>query len=163
MPTLHCPKCHRLVNEGARFCSACGTALTRPAAKAPQEQKAEERPPGNWRQFKNAWYGFTLDKPVDWFARTQSGVTSIAPDAEGYVAVIIRPLQVRKGTSAETLARYLAGTLGKALGSFSAWSDPPAKGAAADPTLLVMRYQGTSKQVPLAGVLVLRVSGELPW
>jgi hypothetical protein len=162
MPTLHCPKCHHSAREDTRFCSACGTALTPPAAaKAPPERKAGEHPPGNWQQFKNAWYGFTLEKPVGWFARTQSGVTTVAPNAEGTVGVIIRPLQVRQGTSAETLARHIAGALGKALGAFTAWSDPPATGAAADPTLLVMRYQGTYKQVPLAGVLVLRVSGEL--
>lgn len=161
MPTLQCPKCHRPASADARFCSSCGTALTPTVAKAPSERKAAEKPPGTWRPFKNAWYGFALEKPVDWFSRTQNGVTTVAPDGEGYVGVIIRPLQVRKGTSAQTLARYLAGTLGKTLTSFNAWSDPPAKDKAADPNLLVIRYQGTYKQVALVGVLVLRVGGEL--
>src|SRR5215469_13153340 len=102
MPTLLCPKCHRPADAAdARFCSGCGTPLPVPQAKATPERKAGECPAGTWRQFKNAWYGFTLEKPVDWFCRTQNGVTTVAPDAEGYVGVIIRPLQVRKGTSAE--------------------------------------------------------------
>ena len=115
-------------------------------------------PPGNWQQFKNAWYGFTLEKPVDWYARTFAGVTTVAPDAEGYVGVIIRQLQVRKGTSAETLARHIAGAIGKVLSAFTAWSDPLAEGKASDPNMLVMRYQGRYKNVPLEGVLVLLVN-----
>jgi hypothetical protein len=118
-------------------------------------------PAGNWHQFKNAWYGFTLEKPVQWYARTFSGVTTIAPDAEGYVGVVIRQLQVSKGTSAETLARYIVGAMRKVLAALNAWSDPPVEGQAPDPNMLVMRYQGTYKNVPLAGVFVIRVNDDV--
>jgi hypothetical protein len=131
------------------------------AAKSQPVEQARVAPPGNWRQFKNAWYGFTLEKHVDWYARTFAGVTTVAPNADGYVGVIIRQLQMKKGTSAETLARYIVGAIGKVLSSLSAWSDPPAEGEASDPNMLVMRYQGTYKNVPLEGVFVIRVSNDV--
>jgi hypothetical protein len=129
-----------------------------PAAKSPSAEQAKMVPPGSWHEFKNAWYGFTLEKPVDWYARTFAGVTTIAPDSEGYVGVIIRQLQVHKGTSAETLARHIVGAIRKVLSSLTAWSDPPSEGDTSDPNMLVMRYQGTCKNVPLEGVFVIRVS-----
>lgn len=162
MPALKCPNCHHLTKENARFCHTCGTALGQqqpePAGdSARSAASSQEKPPGEWHRFKNAWYGFTLEKPVDWFARTFSGVTTVAPNAEGYMGVIIRQLQVHKGTSAETLARYIVGAIQKVLSPCSAWSDPPVEGKAADPRMLVMRYQGTYKNVPLAGVFVMRI------
>jgi RNA polymerase subunit RPABC4/transcription elongation factor Spt4 len=127
----------------------------------PSAEQTPARPTGNWHQFKNAWYGFTLEKPIEWYARTFSGVTTVAPDAEGYVGVIIRQLQVSKGTSAETLARHIVGAIRKVLPSLTAWSDPRAEGEASAPNMLVMRYQGMYKNVALAGVFVIRISEDV--
>ena len=135
-----------------------------PGVEARISQPAEEarsRPPGNWHLFKNAWYGFTLEKPIDWFARTFKGVTTVAPNTEGYVGVIIRQLQVHQGSTAEELARHIAGAMRKVLSSFNAWGDPPPQGESSGARMLVMRYSGTYKQVPLMGVFVLRIRDDV--
>src|SRR5581483_8885525 len=163
-----CPHCKKRVGKDDRFCEGCGARLSRSAAK--QEQaKAKQSPSADqpvalsdrWRRFTNAWYGFTLDLPPGWFARTRAGVTLVAPDARGYVNVILRPLQVKKGTTAETLARSVTEVQRKAFPSFSAWRDPPLKGEQLSSQMLVVRYKGIYKHVPLEGVLVVHVKDEL--
>lgn len=163
---LTCPHCQRPIGGSDRFCEGCGTPLSHPSAQpeptAAQKSLIDKRAqPNNWRKFTNAWYGFTLDLPPGWFARTGAGVTLIAPDAQGYVCVILRPLQVKKGTTAEMLARHIAGVQRKAFTSFSAWSDPPLKEEAPNAQTLVMRYKGIYQNVPIEGVLVVRVKEEL--
>ncbi len=179
MPTLRCPVCKKAIEPSDRFCSACGTKISAPGAEAKPEQRREPakvaqtaaslpaspsisptskaNEASTWHTYKNAWYGFVIEKPTSWQVRMMNDTVVVSPDADDIIGVSMRLLPLKEAFSAERVARSLVGALSKVISSLKAWRVSAEAGQPEDKNLLVMRIEGVYKTVAIIGVLTIQV------
>lgn len=173
MPVLQCAVCHKAVKQGDRFCSSCGTKIATtisqqqelpkggagtPDTRTSTQQKETPAKHG-WHTYTNAWYGFVLEKPVDWEVRTTDGVIMVRPDDEGYLGATIRPLQLLRRVSAETVAQSLLGSMRQIIPALKAQGKPLTQDGAAsnNNNMFSLRFQGAYNNVPIEGVFLIQI------
>src|SRR5579859_1364242 len=191
-PTRPCPGCHKQIPADSRFCNYCGAKLAEasppaqqptPAGQSPKtpqppsQKKAEAtvrvaRPaaaaapaPDNvpWRQHKDAWNGFTLERPSGWDVRVTHDAISVCADLAGLTCAAIRPVQLPQTVSAAEMARRLVAAIRANNPTFTAWQMNPGDATyhkmqrQADQSLLRIRF--TEEGQELVGVLSVMVEG----
>ncbi len=171
MPFLQCTICHKPVRQEDRFCSSCGTKLPtttspqqeppKPAAGAPgagpSTKQKETTTDNGWHEYKNVWYGFVLEKPIDWEVRTANNMIVISPDDEGYLSATIRPLQLQHKVPAETVAQSLLGSMRKVLPTLMAQGKTLTTNESADDDMFSLHFQATYNNVPIEGDFLVQV------